>query len=597
MASVTTEELDERVEGRTVTSMFLDRVAASPHQVALRWKDGEFWGELSWREWADGSARVATALQSMGIGPGDRVLLMMRNRPEFHIADVGALLVGATPISVYNSSSPEQVAYLCGHSHAKVAIVEDTGYLSRFTEVRGELPDLEHLVLVDGEVGGDVRSWESLLAHEPAELDTAAKLCTPGDLATVIYTSGTTGPPKGVQITHRNVVFTVESYRALLGEIENLRIVSYLPMAHVAERLHGHWLAMASGFEVTTCPDAGMIGSYTAAVRPESMFGVPRVWEKMHAAAEGMLAKNEEVAAGFAEARRVALPLQLARRFRDLTDVEQKTLDDLDRTLLAPARRLLGLDAARFAVTGAAPIPVEVFEWFVAIGVAFSEIYGMSENTGPLTWEPWRIKPGTVGKALPGIEIRLADDGEILARGGNIFPGYLDDPEKTAEALDTEGWLHTGDIGVLDEEGYLRIVDRKKELIITAGGKNISPANLESAMRAIPLVGQACAIGDGRKFVSALITLDPDGARAWADTHGRPDATFAELATDPEVVADLNAAVERAMENFNHAEAVKKFTILPEEWVPDSDELTPTAKLKRRNIHAKFAAEIEAMYR
>jgi len=364
----------------------------------------------------------------------------------------------------------------------------------------------------------------------------------------------------------------------------------------VAERLHGHWLAIASGFEVTTCPDAGMIGSYTAAVRPESMFGVPRVWEKMHAAAEGMLAKNEEVAAGFAEARRVALPLQLARRFRDLTNVEQKTLDDLDRTVLASARRLLGLDAARFAVTGAAPIPVEVLEWFVAIGVPFSEIYGMSENTGPLTWEPWRIKPGTVGKALPGIEIRLADDGEILARGGNIFPGYLDDPEKTAEALDADGTLHSGDIGVFDDEGYLRIVDRKKELIITAGGKNISPANLEASLKTIPLVAQALAIGDQKPFVSALVVLDGEVAPVWAKDHGIEFTSIEDLAQNEQVIAEVNRCLDEAMAGFNNAERVKKVKVLGTEWLPDSEELTPTSKLKRKGIHAKYADEIAALY-
>ena len=596
MTPVTTRQVDERADGRTVITMFLDRLGESPDRVALRWKDGDGWAELTWREWADQSARVAAALTQRGIGRGDRVLLMLRNRPEFHVADVAALLVGATPISVYNSSSAEQIAYLAGHSRARVAIVEDAGYLARFTEVRAELPSLEELVLVEGDATGDVGRWSDLLAHAPVDVERASRATGPDDLATVIYTSGTTGPPKGVQITNHNVVWTVESYRALLGDIEHLRVVSYLPMAHVAERMHGHYLAMACGFEVTTCPDAGVIGSYTTAVRPESMFGVPRVWEKMHAAAEGMLAKDEALAARFSDARRTALPLQLARRFRPLSSDEQRTLDELDAAVLGPARQLLGLDAARFAVTGAAPIPVEVFEWFVAIGVPFSEVYGMSENTGPLTWEPWQIKPGTVGRPLPGVEIRLGDDGEILARGGNIFPGYLDDPEKTAEALDPDGWLHTGDIGVIDDDGYLKIVDRKKELIITAGGKNISPANLESALRAIPVVGQACAIGDGRKFVSALITLDPDGARAWATTHGRTDASAHALARDPELIADLTKAVDDAMADFNHAEQVKKFTILPDEWVPDSDELTPTAKLKRRNIHAKFAAEIEAMY-
>ena len=239
---------------------------------------------------------------------------------------------------------------------------------------------------------------------------------------------------------------------------------------------------------------------------------------------------------------------------------------------------------------------VEVLEWFVAIGVPMSEIYGMSENTGPLTWEPRRIKPGTVGRAMPGVTVTLADDGEIVAQGGNIFPGYLDDPEKTAEALDTEGWLHTGDIGVVDDEGYFRIVDRKKELIITAGGKNISPANLEASLKTISLVGQACAIGDKRPFVAALGVLDPEVAPAWARSRGIEASTLAELAEHPDVVAEVERGVAEVMKGFNNAERVKKVRILGEEWLPDSEELTPTSKLKRRGVHAKYEVEIEALY-
>jgi len=588
--TATSAEIDARAAGRTVLSMFLETIAAKPDQVALRWRDGEGWGQLTWAQYADQAARLATGLERSGVGAGDRVVLMMRNRPEFHVADIAVLLAGATPISIYNSSSAEQVAYLAGHCKARVAIVEEGDYLARVEEARPELPHLEE-VLTLGE------GWRALLANEPTDLATGAARCAPDGLATVIYTSGTTGPPKGVQITHRNVVWTVESYREMLGDVENLRAVSYLPMAHIAERMHSHYLGIASGFEVTTCPDTNAVGEYARLVRPQTIFGVPRVWEKMHTAVEVALTADPATAARFEEARVTALPLQLARRERELTADEQATLERLDADLLLAARQLLGLDAARFAVSGAAPLPVEVFDWYLAIGVPFSEVYGMSENTGPLTWEPWKVRPGTVGRALPGVDLRLAHDGEIVARGGLIFPGYLDDPAKTAEALDEDGWLHTGDIGVFDDDGYLRIVDRKKELIITAGGKNISPANLESALRTIPLVGQAAAIGDGRKFVSALLVLDPDAARAWARAHDRPDATLAELAADPEVVAEVSKGVDDVMADFNHAEQVKRFTLLAHEWQPDSDELTPTAKLKRRAIHAKYADAIEAMYR
>jgi long-chain acyl-CoA synthetase len=580
-------DIDARAEGRTVVSMFLETVALTPDQVALRWKDGESWGELTWAEYAERARRVAGGLLAAGLGEGDRVVLLLRNRPEFHVADLGVLLAGGTPISIYNSSSAEQIAYLAGHAKARMAITEP-GFAAELAAA--DVPSLEHVHVV-GEP-----SWAALLAAEPVDLVEAAARSHPDGLATVIYTSGTTGPPKGVQITNRNVVWTVESYRAVAGDVRDLRQVSYLPMAHIAERMNSHYLGVACGFEVTTCPDTAEIAAYCAAVRPESIFGVPRVWEKMQAAVQAALAADPDKARQFQEGVDTALPLQLARRTRELTAEEQATLDFLDAVAFKQVRELLGLDAVQFAVSGAAPISVETLEWFVAIGIPFSEIYGMSENTGPLTWDPWQIRPGTVGRAMAGVEVRLADDGEVIARGGLIFPGYLDDPAKTAEALDADGWLHTGDIGVFDADGYLRIVDRKKELIITAGGKNISPANLELALRSIPLVGQAAAIGDQRKFVSALLTLDPDVARAWAAAHGRPDATLEELAADPELVAEVRAGIDEAMADFNHAEQVKRFTLLPHEWLPDSAELTPTQKLKRRGIHARYAAEIEAMY-
>jgi long-chain acyl-CoA synthetase len=577
--------------------MFRDTVAEKGDQVALRWRDGDGWGELTWAQYAQPAASVAGALVAAGVRPGDRVVLMLRNRPEFHVADIGVLLAGATPVSIYNSSSAEQIAYLAGHAQARVAIVEDQGFLDRFDAARHELPHLEHVYLVDGEPSDGVEPWSALLAGEPVDLDEGAARSHPDDLATVIYTSGTTGPPKGVMITNRNVIWTVESYREIVGsETVDLRCVSYLPMAHIAERLHSHYLAIAAGNEVTTCPDTALIAEYAREVRPETIFGVPRVWEKMHAAVQAALALDPEKQQKFGEAIAASLPLQLASRERELTEDERATLDFLDEVALRPVRELLGLDAVRFAVSGAAPIPVEILEWFVALGVPFSEIYGMSENTGPLTWEPWKIRPGTVGRAMPGAEVELAEDGEVLGRGGLIFPGYLDDPAKTAEALDADGWLHTGDIGVLDDDGYLRIVDRKKELLITAGGKNVSPANLEAALKTIPLVGQAAAIGDQRKFISALLVLDPDAAGSWAASHGKADAPLSSLVEDPELVAEVTAGVESVMADFNDAERVKRFTLLADEWEPDGDELTPTFKLKRRVIAEKYASQIEAMY-
>ena len=595
------EDIDRASAGQTVPSRFLTTVAEHPEQVALRWKTADGgWGERTYAEYGDLVARVTTGLQGLGVGKGDRVVLMMRNIPEFHVVDVAVAMLGATPISIYNSSSPEQVQYLTAHCGASVAIAEDLGFLERFLKVRSELPSLRSLIVLedpDGMAPEDVLRYEALLDHPPADLDALAREVQPDDLATVIYTSGTTGPPKGVMLSHGNICWTIESYMPLLQiEPVGFRVVSYLPMAHIAERMSSHYLALGGGYEVTTCPNPGDIAAYARDVHPEIMFGVPRVWEKIYATVQGALAADADRKAKFDEAVAAAIPLRLKKTRVALTDEEQQTLDFLDEVAFKGVRDLMGLDQVKFAVSGAAPIPPEMLEWFVGIGLPMSEIYGMSENTGPLTWDPYEIKPGTVGRAMPGSEVQLAEDGEVIARGGHVFQGYLNDPEKTADALDADGWLHTGDIGEMDDEGYLRIVDRKKELIITAGGKNISPANLEAALKMIPLVGQACAIGDKRPFVSALVVLDTDVTPAWAQSRGLEAADLASLADHPEVMAEIEQGLAEVMAQFNNAERVKKVKILAEEWLPDSEELTPTSKLKRRGIHAKYEAEIEAIY-
>jgi long-chain acyl-CoA synthetase len=607
MTDVTTAraDIDEEVRGLTVTSAFRDTVAAHGDSVALRWKnEDDSYGEWTWRDYAERACALAGGLQRLGIGKGDRVLLMLRNIPEFHIADVAALLVGATPISVYNSSSPEQVQYLASHSGAKVAIVEDLGFLERFLKVREELPALENLVVLrdpEGMAGEGTLTWDELAGGEPVDLEQAASIAQPDDLATVIYTSGTTGPPKGVMITHYNVVWTaiclLKGFEMSREDLVGMRVVSYLPMAHIAERMTSHYAGIASAYEVTTCPEPGLIGTYLREVQPHIVFGVPRIWEKLQAGVMAALNADPEKGQKFQEAVDAARPLAVKKALgQSLSDEETATLDFLDQVAFKQVRELIGLAEAKWAITGAAPIPSQLIEWFQAIGVNLSEIYGMSENTGPLTWEAYRVKPGYVGRPLPGVEVKLAEDGEVIARGGNIFQGYLNDPEKTAEALDSEEWLHTGDIGEFDDEGYLRIVDRKKELIITAGGKNISPANIESALKSFPLIGQAAAIGDNRPFISALIVLDPDVAPGWAKSQGIEASSLAELAGHPEVRAEIERNVAEANKRFSQVEQVKKFTILGEEWQPDSEELTPTMKLKRRGVNTKYAEEIEALY-
>jgi long-subunit acyl-CoA synthetase (AMP-forming) len=575
---VTNEMLAEQTRGQTVPSRFLQTVRARPDAVALRAKDGEGWREMTFAEYADAAGRVAGGLQELGVGRGDRVVLMMRNRPEFYVADMGALLVGATPISIYNSSAPEQVQYLAGHCEAKAAIVEDVGFLERFLKVRSELPALEHIVVMEDPEGvapDDVGSWDALLASRPVDLDGASTVAQPSDLATVIYTSGTTGPPKGVMLDHANIVWTAESLRMTLAHVaaEGRRLVSYLPMAHIAERMTSHYQQALLGYEVTTCPEASEIAAYLSQVRPEIFFGVPRIWEKVYAAVQVVVSSDPKQKEAFGRA-----------------------LETGDDTVLRPVRELLGFDQTITAISGAAPIPLEIFQFFCSLGVPLAEIYGLSECSGPMTFDAVEIRPGTVGRALPGCEVKLAEDGEVICRGGNVFRGYLNDPAKTADALDADGWLHSGDIGEIDDDGYLKIVDRKKELIITAGGKNISPANLEAALKSFPLIGQACVIGDGRPFVSALLVLDPEVAPAWAKQRGIDGASLAELAEHPDMRTEIEQSVADANKRFSNVERVKKFALLGEEWLPDSEELTPTMKLKRRGIHTKYADVIDELY-
>jgi long-chain acyl-CoA synthetase len=596
--AVRNEDIAAAVAGQTVPRHFLATVAAHPDRVALRTRQGEGHVELTWADYADAAARLAAALADLGVEPGTRVVLLMRNRPEFHVADVACLLVGATPISIYNSSSPEQIRYVAAHCGAEVAIVEGGDFLDRMLSAREQLPAVRHVIAIDGDAPGTI-PWRELLTASPVDLERAAQVAEPDDLVTVIYTSGTTGEPKGVMLDHSNVCWTIESLeRALDLSTDGFRLVSYLPMAHIAERAVSHYSGIMLGYRVTTCPDLHFLAETLRETEPQTLFGVPRTYEKVHSAVRAILAADPAKEAEFDAALSVGLDVANRRaRDDDVPALLARRYEDVDAATLRPVRQLLGLDATVVAVTAAAPIPVEILDFFRGLGLPLSEMYGLSETTGPATWEPRHVRAGTVGHAIPGMELQLDDDGEVLCRGGNVFRGYLDDPVRTAEALDADGWLHTGDIGELDDDGYLRIVDRKKELIITTGGKNISPAALESALVAQPLIGQACAIGDDRPFVVALLVLDPDVAPVWAARRGIPAATVAELAHDPEVLAEVGREVDLVNLRFSRAESIRRFRVLEDEWQPDSEELTPTMKLKRRGILAEYADEIDELYR
>jgi long-chain acyl-CoA synthetase len=602
----TSQELNDRIVGQNLAKRFLTNLDANADVEVVRWKDAAgAWHGWTMTELADVTARLATGLAGLGVGKGDTVVLMLRNRPEFHALDLAALFLGATPVSIYNSTAPEQIDYLVNDCKAKVAVVEDDAFLERFLKVRESLPTLETIVLVEpSETAGDaVVPYAELASSEPADLRELSEIATLDDIATIIYTSGTTGPPKGVMLSHGNIAWTLESVGQSMRDqtdIEDFagkKHLSYLPMAHIFERLLGHYYLLDFAAQVTCCPDTSQLTAYTGEVRPNVFIGVPRVWEKLYAGVNAALSADPEKSKAFNEAVDAALPIVEKMTRGTATQEEIDTWNFLDQVAFSTVRGLIGLDETEICITGAAPLPAEILSWFRAIGVPLTEGYGMSETTAVLTWanDP---KPGCVGRAATGVELKIAEDGEVLCRGGNNFVGYLGKPEQTAETIDADGWLHTGDIGVLDEDGYLKIVDRKKELIITAGGKNVSPANLEAELKMIPLVGQACAIGEQRPFMSALVVLDPDAAAAWAAAHGLTgeDATVAALAENPDVIAEINEGLVEVMKGFNNAEAVKKVKILGEEWLPDSELLTPTSKLKRRGILAKFADEIEEIY-
>ena len=453
MGDTPADEVAAAVSGGTVPGLFLRTVNARSDQAALRWRDGDGWAQWTWQEYADQACTLAAGLRALGVQRGDTVLLMLANRPEFHVADLAALLLGATPVSLYNSSSPDQVCYVAGHCAARVAIVENADFLERFLKVPEGLPDLRHLIIVEdpeGTASDDVFLLGHLLDGPPLPLEEAARTARPDDVATIIYTSGTTGPPKGVPLTHANVLWTNESFRRCLREMSwtGRRFVSYLPMAHIAERMTTHYDHIVFGSVVTTCPDATKLGGYLRDVRPDVFFGPPRVFEKFAAGIQAAVGADPENAARFEAAHRTG------RRAAGLRLAGDPVPDDLAsdweqarHDVFRPALELVGLDRCEMAITGAAPVPAELVHFFLAMGLPLSEIYGLSETCGPHTWEPYRVRPGTVGPPMPGCEAAILGDGEVLLRGGNVFAGYLKDPERTREALDDQGWLHTGDLG------------------------------------------------------------------------------------------------------------------------------------------------------
>ena len=570
--------IDAAVSGKTVCTIFSDAVMKWGDRPALRWKENGGWRTLTWGDYRDEVAAVTLALRSLGFGPGQFGLIMARNAPEHVIADLGIVHAGGAAISVYNTLAPEQLEYVANHSEATVAFIEDEGFLEKFLAIRSSTLNLRHLVLVRGPAPEGVTSWESLVAKgrqmyaaEPKTFDESWRAVGPEDTVSLIYTSGTTGPPKGVVYSHNNIIWTLESVQRFWA-IEPQTLVSYLPLAHVAERFTSQWRGIHLGHEVWLCPDPNQLLPYLVEARPTFFVGVPRVWEKLMAGLQAGIAAEPvppELAAGVERAQ----------------------------PLFVLLRSKVGLDRCETAITSTAPCRQEVHEFWGALGMPLYEVWGMSELTGPATVVPMDDHQApSIGRPMPGVEVRLGEDGELLVRGGNVMVGYYKEPAKTADMIDSDGWVHSGDIAEPGPNGQFRIIDRKKELIITSAGKNISPANLEAQAKASPIIGQAVAVGDARNFISVLVVLDPQVAPAWAKARGIAASSMAELAEQEAVIDEIRRALTAANTHLSRVEQFKRFTILPTEWSPESEELTPTMKLKRRVISSKYQPQIEAMY-
>jgi long-chain acyl-CoA synthetase len=580
----------------TLCEAFQWTASIDPDAVALRTPGGT--QTLTWRELATQVRKVAAGLAGLGVGRGDTVSLMMANRIEFYPLEIGAQHVGATSFSVYSTLPAEQLTYLFENAGTKVLICEEQ-YVDR---IRASGAPIGHIVCIDGSPAGTI-SVDDLYAAaaEDFDFESTWRAVQPDDVATLIYTSGTTGNPKGVEMTHANLLFEGYALEAVLGVEFGDRITSFLPSAHIADRMTALYAQEMFGTQVTVVSDGRAIAAALPDVRPTVWGAVPRVWEKLKAGIEFTVshekddAKRQAMEWGMSVAAKRANAALAGEEMPDELAAEWAKADEL---VLSKLREQLGFGELRWAISGAAPIPRETLAFFTGIGIPIAEVWGMSElSCVASTTHPRDARLGSVGKLLPGLEGKVADDGEYLVRGPLVMKGYRKEPAKTAEAIDADGWLHTGDIIDADPDGYLRIVDRKKELIINAAGKNMSPANIENTiLAACPMVGVMITIGDGRPYNSALMVFDADSVGPYADQHGLPDASPAALAADPEVIARIAAGVADGNAKLSRVEQIKRFRILPTLWEPGGDEITLTMKLKRKPIMTKYAGEIEELY-
>jgi long-chain acyl-CoA synthetase len=586
----------------TIPHRLLRQAAATPSSIAYQAKSEGRWQPTTWQTYANQVRSAARALISLGFARGAKVAILGFNRPEWVIFDLAAMMAGGVPAGIYTTCSADEVHYIVDHCEAHAILVEDGAQLAKVMARRAELPHLRWVILMRGATGGgaNVLTWDEFLARADAtsvaELDARLDAIQPSDLATLIYTSGTTGPPKGVMLSHHNLSFTSQTLIDVGGAAAGDDVsLSYLPLSHIAEQMGTiHMPTTAGRTTVFFAESLDKVPDNIKEVRPTVFFGVPRIWEKFHAGLAGRLnevtgtrrrlvdwARRVCTAVNHCRSRGEPIPRRLALQYAIA-----------DRLVIKKIKAAVGFDRARVLSSGAAPIAPDVLSFFASIDLPIFEVYGQSEDCGPTSANMvGKTRIGSVGPPLPGLEVKIAEDGEILVRGPNVFLGYYKDPAATQDAI-RDGWLCSGDLGALDKEGFLSITGRKKEIIITAGGKNITPKNIEEALKQSPLVGEAVVIGDRRKYLTVLITIEEDAARKLLPEIGEAD----KLAVAPPLRTAIQQRVDEVNQTLARVEQIKKFSILSRPFGIATGELTPTMKLKRKIIAEMYQREIDAMY-
>lgn len=595
----------------TLPRYFWRRVAERGSKIAMREKTYGIWRSISWKEYGENARAVGCAFAVLGLRRGEVVSVVSENNPEWLYCDLGAQGVGGVCSGVYTTDSAKQVEYLFNDSRTRIAIVENDEQLDKVLEVRERCPDLLKIVVLDLEGLRDfsdpmVISFDELLrigeAHHrahPGFWEQELALGKPDDLAILIYTSGTTGAPKGAMISHRNLLFQLENTADLADAGPDDEQLSFLPLCHIAERGFTVLYPLRSGATVNFAESLETVAENFRELQPTVMLAVPRFWEKFYS---GIAIRMREATWIGQLAYKLAIDAGMRMAEAKLDEREPSFGLKLrfwlaEKLVLGNIKRMIGLERARYLLTGAAPISPDLIKWYMALGCDMREVYGQTENVGLATAPPpgaWKL--GAVGKAAPNTEVRLSPEGEILLRGPHVFMGYLNNPEKTAETV-VDGWLHTGDVGIIDNQGWVKITDRMKDIIITAGGKNITPSEIENQLKFSPFISDAVVIGDKRKFLTCLVMLDYDNVVQHAQEKNVPFTNFESLCRTREVQELIWSEIERVNKNFARVETIKKFRLIEQQLTAEDEELTPTMKLKRKLVNQKYKSMIDEMYR